>query len=153
MVGQVRDTMACIKEEEMNITIIISSQNKLAKLFSRKEEKKNSNWSKATLLQNRYIFLKSAWESSDINTQEPPIIWTEHEVFSHGLPVGSQKVLSKQDYLVKRISLSEIHTSDLMFFFASNNVIHSLASWKRSDMPKAWWDKDKSYLWTIVEIV
>ena len=40
MVGQVRDKMACIKEEEMNIKIIISGQNKLAKLFSRKEEKK-----------------------------------------------------------------------------------------------------------------
>lgn len=40
MVGQVRDKMACIKEEEMNIKIRISSQNKLAKLFSRKEEKK-----------------------------------------------------------------------------------------------------------------
>lgn len=54
--------------------------------------------------------------------------------------------------LVKSISLSETHISNLMFFFVSNNVIHSQASWKRgkrSDCSRAWWDKEPGWLWAL----
>lgn len=149
MVGQVWDTMACIKEEEMNITIIISSQNKFAKLFSRKEKK--------IVIEVRPLFCKtdtfsrSQHGSHQILIHKSLLSYKQSTRFPLRACLWGPKRSSPRR--ITQWKESVFQKSDLMFFFASNNVIHSLASWKRSDMPKAWWDKDKGYLWLIVEIV